>query len=104
MSWHDQVLSNHSIHGCIDSKNVLDKLLCSDHLPVSSTNLVCNRCDIFRLNKLNYQCSNAAYNCSKAAFSDIRTNLRLTTDKLKLINIPQHMLSYINFLKYLSQR
>ena len=39
--WLHYVLSSHAFHGCIDSITVLDKLSCSDHLPVSIS-LMCN--------------------------------------------------------------
>ena len=91
-SWLDHVLSSHTMHSCIDSITVLDKLPCSDHLPVSIS-LVCNWSNNPLLGKLTREYSNKTCNWSKITSSDLKTYSRLTKYCLKHINIPQHMLS-----------
>ena len=79
------------MHNCIDSINVLDKLPCSDHLPIS-INLVCNRFDTIRPDKVNYQNINKSVNWSEATSADRTTYSRLTKENLKLINVSPDML------------
>ena len=63
-SWLDHVLSSHSMHSCIDSIAVLDKLPCSDHLPVSIS-FMCNWSKNPLLSTLTREYSNKTCNWSK---------------------------------------
>ena len=76
-SWLDHVLSSHTMHSCIDSITVLDKLPCSDHLPVSIS-LVCNWSKNPLLGTLTREYSNKTCNWSKITSSDLKTYSRLT--------------------------